>query len=80
MYLYYFKAMNFRDGLVERAQRFLRNERGESSVLANIMMLAIAAMVVAGLFLFGQTIWTYLKSFWTQTTDKAPAGQTPFGG
>ena len=61
-----------------RWKRFSQDTRGETTVMTNIMLLAIAAMVVAGLFLFGQDVWDYMMSFWNQTTTGAQKGATPF--
>ncbi len=61
-----------------RYRRFANDTRGETTVMTNIMLLAIAAMVVAGLYLFGKDVWDYMMSFWKQTTNDAQKGATPF--
>jgi hypothetical protein len=61
-----------------RWKRFAKETRAETTVMTNIMLLAIAAMVVAGLYFFGKSVWDYMMSFWNQTKTAAPNGATPF--
>jgi Flp pilus assembly pilin Flp len=54
--------------LFRRARRFHNDEVGETSVLANIMLLAIAALIVIMLIAFGKTAMGWLKEQWDTIT------------
>ncbi|MEY4565899.1 MAG: hypothetical protein RLY14_869 [Planctomycetota bacterium] len=43
---------------------FHRDERGESSTLSNVMMLAVAAIAVVALIAFGKTALDWLRQMW----------------
>jgi hypothetical protein len=43
---------------------FHRDQRGESSTLSNVMMLAVAAIVVVALIAFGKTAFEWLYTKW----------------
>ena len=58
-------------------RRFRANDRGESSVMTNIMMLAIAAMVVVGLYFFGKQVWAVLLEKWAEITGDPGGGFKP---
>ena len=53
---------NLKDSVVA----FHDDERGESSALSNVMLLAVAAIAVVALIAFGQTAFSWLKSKWTE--------------
>jgi hypothetical protein len=78
MFSLYSKMSECRNALTEKLRRFARNERGESNAMSNIMILAIAAMIVAGLYFFGQKIWDFLTSFWEQGPAQADPNNNPF--
>ncbi len=66
----------FRDELAA----FHHNERGESSTMANVMMLAIAAVVVVALVAFGNAGLKWLQDTWkTIRKDGKEAEDTEFG-
>ncbi len=68
MFRSYCAAMACKAFVNKHLKAFLRNERGESSVMSNIMMLAIAALIVIALLAFGKTGMTWLKTKWDEIT------------
>jgi len=50
---------------------FHRDQRGESSTLSNVMMLAVAAIAVVALIAFGKTAFTWLKEMWEKITGSS---------
>ena len=62
-------ANEYRRSAVDHVKRFIKGEAGESSVMANIMMLAIAALIVILLLAFGRTGMDFLKQKWSEMTS-----------
>lgn len=62
-------ANEHRRSAVDHVKRFIKGESGESSVMANIMMLAIAALIVILLLAFGRTGMDFLKQKWSEMTS-----------
>jgi hypothetical protein len=54
--------------LTKLLREFHDDEAGESSALSNIMLLAIAALVIVLLLAFGKTGMKWLNDWWTKTT------------
>jgi hypothetical protein len=50
---------------------FHRDQRGESSTLSNVMMLAVAAIAVVALIAFGKTAFEWLKKKWGEISGSS---------
>jgi Flp pilus assembly pilin Flp len=55
--------------IVSRSRRFHKDEVGETSVLSNIMLLAVAALIVVLLIAFGKTAMQWLRDQWNRITQ-----------
>jgi len=55
--------------LTRLLKRFHDDEYGESSVLTNVMMLAIGALIVIALLAFGRKGMTWLGEQWDNITS-----------
>ncbi len=63
-----------------RTHRLWWNERGETTALTNIMLLAVAALVVLGLIFFSKEIWDWLGGTWTKVKGGGEGATGPFKG
>jgi hypothetical protein len=63
-----------------RTHRLWWNERGETTALTNIMLLAVAALVVLGLIFFSNELWTWLKTTWDSVKGGGDKASGPFKG
>ena len=61
------RLLQLRDNLLA----FHRDQRGESSTLSNVMMLAVAAIAVVALIAFGKTAFEWLKKKWEEITGSS---------
>jgi hypothetical protein len=57
--------------LVSRVRAFHEDEAGEASALSNIMLLAIAALIVVALIAFGKTAMDWLKQKWSDISGSS---------
>lgn len=55
--------------LSARIREFHADESGESSVMSNVMMLAVAALVLIALITFGKDAMKWLKEAWGRITN-----------
>lgn len=61
-----YAVIGFRSDCESRIRRFLRDERGDS--IQWVMGLAIAAVIIAALLVFGKQGLEKLQNFWNQNS------------
>lgn len=60
----YLAVLNAHEAVSLRIRKFLRNDKGETNVMTNIMLLAIAALICVALYFFGGKIWDWILELW----------------